>query len=183
MAGKLLGVAMQVSPGRCLRGVGGCESLRRVPDEPAPDDAAGLRAANARLRAVVEAKDGQVAMLTAALDAALERERRLGLRLAEVERRLGMDSTDSGTPSSKERTEVKEARRARQQSERERSRDRKRGGQPGHQGKGLKRDPDPGDKRDVPPRRSAGPAGRRWTARRPLSRAGRRSSTWIFSGR
>ncbi|MCW2890743.1 MAG: transposase [Actinomycetia bacterium] len=122
-----------------------------MPDEPVPDDAAGLRAANARLRAVVEAKDGQVAMLTAALDAALERERRLGLRLAEVERRLGMDSTDSGTPSSKERIGVKEARRARQQSERERSKDRRRGGQPGHQGRGLKRDPDPGDKRDVPP--------------------------------
>jgi transposase len=130
---------------------GGRGSLRRVPDEPVPDDAAGLRAANARLRAVVEAKDGQVAMLTAALDAALERERRLGLRLAEVERRLGMDSTDSGTPSSQERIGVKEARRARQQSERERSKDRKRGGQPGHQGRGLKRDPDPGDKRDVPP--------------------------------
>jgi transposase len=94
-----------------------------VPDEPVPDDAAGLRAANARLRAVVEAKDGQVAVLTAAL----ERERRLGLRLAEVERRLGMDSTDSGTPSSKERTGAKEARRARQQSERERSKDRQEG--------------------------------------------------------
>jgi hypothetical protein len=53
-----------------------------VPDEPVLDDAAGLRAANARLRAVVEAKDGQVAMLTAALEAALEREQRLGLRLA-----------------------------------------------------------------------------------------------------
>ena len=78
-----------------------------MPDEPVPDDAAGLRAANARLRAVVEVKDGQVAMLTAAL----ERERRLGLRLAEVERRLGMDSTDSGTPSSRERIGVKEARR------------------------------------------------------------------------
>jgi transposase len=122
-----------------------------VPDEPVPDDAAGLRAVNARLRAVVQAKYGQVAMLTAALDAALERERRLGLRLAEAERRPGMDSTDSGTPSSTERTGVKQARRARQQSERERSRDRKRGGQPGHQGKGLKRDPDPGDTKDVPP--------------------------------
>ena len=122
-----------------------------MPDEPVPDDAAGLRAANARLRAVVEAKDGQVAMLTAALEAALEREQRLELRLAEVERRLGMDSTDSGTPSSKERIGAKEARRARQQSERERSKDRKRGGQLGHQGKGLKRDPDPGDRKDVPP--------------------------------
>jgi hypothetical protein len=84
----------------CLRGADERGSLRRVPDEPVPDDAAGLRAANARLRAVVEAKDEQVATLTAALEAALERERRLGLRLAEVERRLGMDSTASGTPSS-----------------------------------------------------------------------------------
>lgn len=32
-----------------------------------------------------------------------ERERRLGLRIAELERRLGMDSSDPGTPSSKER--------------------------------------------------------------------------------
>ena len=47
-----------------------------------------------------------------------------------------MDSRDSGTPSSKERIGAKEARRARQESERERRKDRKRGGQPGHQGKG-----------------------------------------------
>jgi hypothetical protein len=56
-----------------------------------------------------------------------------------------MDSTGSGTPSSEERVGAKEARRARQQSERERSKDRKRGGQPGHQGNGPQRDPDPGD--------------------------------------
>jgi hypothetical protein len=116
-----------------------------------PDDAAGLRAANARLRAVAEAKDGQVAALTAPLEASLERKRRLELRLAEVERPLNMDSSDSGTPSSKERIGAKEARRARQQSERVRSKDRKRGGQPGHQGRGLKRDPDPGERKDVPP--------------------------------
>ena len=80
-----------------------------------------------------------------------ERERRLELRLAELERRLGMDSTDSGTPSSKERIGAKEARRARQQSERERSKDRKRGGQPGHQGKGLLREPDPDERKDAEP--------------------------------
>ena len=97
-----------------------------MPDEPVPDDAAGLRAVSARLRAAVEAKDEQAAVLAAPL----ERERRLELRLAEVERRLSMDSTDSGTPSSRERIGAKEARRARQQSERERSKDRKRGGQP-----------------------------------------------------
>ena len=104
-----------------------------------------------RLRAVIGAKDEQIAVLTASLEASLERERRLELRLAELERRLSMDSTDSGTPSSKERIGAKEARRARQQSERERRRDRKRGGQPGHQGKGLKRDPDPGERKNAAP--------------------------------
>ena len=119
-----------------------------MPDEPVPDDAAGLRAANARLRAVAEAKDAEIAGLRAGLDAARGRERRLELRLAELERRLGMDSTDSGTPSSKERIGAREARR---QSERERRKDRKRGGQPGHQGKGLQRDPDPGETRTAEP--------------------------------
>jgi hypothetical protein len=56
----------------------------------------------ARLRAVVEAKDAENAMLRAELAAALDRERRLELRVAELERRLGMDSSNSGTPSSKE---------------------------------------------------------------------------------
>ena len=104
-----------------------------------------------RLRAVIEAKDEQIGALTAALEASLERERRLELRLAEVERRLSMDSTDSGTPSSRERIGAKEARRARQQSERVRSKDRKRGGQPGHQGKGLMQDPDPDERKTADP--------------------------------
>jgi len=111
-----------------------------------------------RLRAVIAAKDEQIAVLKAGLDAALarleasqERERRLELRLAELERRLSMDSSDSGTPSSKERIGAKQARRARQESGRERRKDRKRGGQPGHQGKGLKRDPDPGENKDAAP--------------------------------
>ena len=122
-----------------------------MPDEPVPDDAAGLRAANARLRAVVETKDAEIAALRAERDADREVIRRLGLRLAELERRLDMDSTDSGTPSSRERIGAKQARRARRQSERERSKDRKRGGQPGHQGKGLRRDPDPDERKDAAP--------------------------------
>jgi transposase IS66 family protein len=134
-----------------LRGVGGYGSLRRVPDEPVPGDAAGLRAANARLRELLAERDAEVAALRAGLDADRELIRRLGLRLAELERRLDMDSSDSGTPSSKERIGAKEARRVRQQSERERSKDRKRGGQPGHQGKGLERDPDPGERKDAAP--------------------------------
>ena len=118
-----------------------------------------------RLRAVIGAKDEQIAALTATLEAALarleaaaaeatasrERERRLELRVAELERRLSMDSTDSGTPSSKERIGAKEARRARQESERERRKDRKRGAQPGHQGKGPERDPDPDEKQTADP--------------------------------
>jgi transposase len=122
-----------------------------VPDEPLPDDGAGLRAANAGLRSVAAAKDAENALLRAELDAERALRRRLELRLAELERRLGMDSTDSGTPSSKERIGAKAARRARQESERERRKDRKRGGQPGHQGKGLARDPDPDQEETAEP--------------------------------
>ena len=122
-----------------------------MPDEPVPGDAAGLRAANARLRELLAERDAEVAVLRAGQDADREVIRRLGLRLAELERRLDMDSSDSGTPSSKERIGARAARRARQQSERERSKDRRRGGQPGHPGKGLERDPEPGEKRDAPP--------------------------------
>jgi hypothetical protein len=116
-----------------------------VSDEPG---AGGQGDLVSRLRAVIAAKDEQVTVLTVALDAALERERRLELRLAEVERRLPVDSSDSGAPSSKERIGAKEAR---QESERERRKDRKRGGQPGRQGKGPERDPDPDDTKTVDP--------------------------------
>ncbi len=123
-----------------------------VPEEPGPsDEIAGQRELLSRLRAVVEAKDAENAVLRQELDAERELRRRLELRLAELERRLSMDSSDSGTPSSKERIGAKEARRARQQSERERRKDRKRGGQPGHQGNGLARDPDPDENKDAGP--------------------------------
>ncbi len=122
-----------------------------MPDDPVPDDAAGLRAANARLRSVLAAKAAEIEALRAGLAAERELRRRLELRLAELERRLGMDSTDSGTPSSKERIGAKEARRARQQSERERRKDRRRGGQPGHQGNGLARDLEPDERKDAEP--------------------------------
>jgi transposase len=126
--------------------------LGLVPEEPGlPGEIAGQRELLSRLRAVVEAKDAELAVLRAELDAERELRRRLELRLAELERRLSMDSSDSGTPSSKERIGAKQARRARQQSERERRRDRKRGGQPGHQGKGLERDPDPDENKDAEP--------------------------------
>jgi transposase len=126
--------------------------LGLVPEEPGPpEEVAGQRELLSRLRAVVEAKDAENAALRRDLDAERELRRRLELRLAELERRLSMDSSDSGTPSSKERIGAKEARRARQQSERERRKDRKRGGQPGHQGSGLARDPDPDENKDAEP--------------------------------
>ena len=109
----------------------------------------------ARLRAVVEARDAENAALRAELAASRERERRLELRVAELERRLGMDSTNSGTPASKEpigaRERRKAERKARQSSERERRKDRKRGGQPGHPGSGLSRDPHPDERKDADP--------------------------------
>lgn len=143
-----------------------------MPDEPAPDAAAKLRAANAQLRGVIEAKDEQISVLQGQVEALLALQHRLELRVAELERRLSMDSDDSGTPSSKESIAAKAARKARQESQRERRKDRKRGGQPGHQGKGLKRDPDPDDTETAEPPAEcrschgsldgAAPAGSRW---------------------
>ena len=121
-----------------------------------PSGSRGQRELVARLRAVVEAKDAENAMLRAELEAQLERYRRLELRVAELERRLGQDSTTSGTPPSKDPIGAREQRKAerkreRQSSERERREDRKRGGQPGHPGAGLARDPDPDERTEVPP--------------------------------
>ena len=73
-----------------------------------------------RLQAAVEARDAENSALRAGLEkvlarldaalaeAAAEREQReqrerLELKVAELERRLSMDHTDSGTPASKER--------------------------------------------------------------------------------
>jgi hypothetical protein len=64
-----------------------------------------LRAASARLREVVAAKDGENIGLRAVV-AAQE------LRIAALERRLGMGSDASGTPSSKEPVEARARRRA-----------------------------------------------------------------------
>jgi Transposase IS66 family len=127
-----------------------------VSDVPGPPAGGGeQRELLARLRAVVEAKDTEIGVLRLELDAERELRRRLELRVAELERRLSMDSTDSGTPGSKEpiaaREKRKAQRRERQSSERERSKDRKRGGQPGHPGKGLARDPDPDETKETEP--------------------------------
>jgi hypothetical protein len=155
--------------------------LRFVSDEPGAAGEQGDLVS--RLRAVIGAKDEQIAVLTAALEAALDRERRLELRLAEVERRLSMDSTDSGTPSSKERIGTKEARRARQQSERERRKDRQRGASRVITGKALSGIRTRVRRRTPSRRRGAADAGCPWTVRRLRDRGGRRSPTCRSSGR
>ena len=110
-----------------------------------------LRAANARLREVVEAKDTEIAALRAAVEAgtaALARQARLvrdlELRVAELERRVRMDSANSSVPPSKEDIGARARRKAAlRASQRERSKDRKPGGQPGHKGSGLEPAADP----------------------------------------
>jgi transposase IS66 family protein len=127
-----------------------------VPGEPDPSGGdQERRELLARLRAVVEAKDAEIGLLRAELAAGRELRKRLELQVAELQRRLGMDSTDSGTPTSREsigaRERRKAERRSRQESERERRKDRKRGGQPGHLGRGLSRDPDPDERKEADP--------------------------------
>ncbi len=130
-----------------------------MPDEPsaARDELAALRAANARLRRVAEAKDTEIAALRATLEAGQGRQaeliKRLELRIAELARRLGMDSENSSTPPSKEPVAAKARRKAaRRASQRERPKERKPGGQPGHPGPGLEpaREPDRTERADPP---------------------------------
>jgi hypothetical protein len=117
-----------------------------VSEEPGPPDGGEEQR---ELRAMLEARDAENAALRAELATERELRKRLELQVAELQRRLGMDSSDSGTPGSKDPIEAKERRKAerknRQQSERERDKNRKRGGQPGHTGHGLRRDPDPNE--------------------------------------
>ena len=132
----------------------------------------------ARLRDVIEAKDAEIAVLR-------EQCRLLGLKVAELERRLGQDSTNSGTPSSRDPIAARERRKAerakekkeRQVSERERSKDRKRGGQPGRRGAGLSRDRDPAQREEVPPPAECSRCGAAWMAPGGRGRGGRRSGT------
>ena len=61
---------------------------------------------------MIDAKDAENAVLRAELQAQLERYRRLELRVAALERRLGSDSTTSGTPPSKDPIGARERRTA-----------------------------------------------------------------------
>lgn len=123
-------------------------------DVPTVELVEQLRRANAGLREVLAARDAEIVELRAVVHA-------LSLQVAELQRRLGAGSDDSGTPSSKESIEAKARRvaerKARRQerggSSRQRSVDRSPGGQPGHPGRGLMRDADPQQRQRVDPPR------------------------------
>jgi transposase len=67
-----------------------------MPDVPlAPDEAAELRAANARLRQVIGAKDTEIAVLREQVEA-------LAAQVAELRARLGNNSRNSSKPPSAE---------------------------------------------------------------------------------
>jgi transposase len=66
-----------------------------VPDAPAPDEVAAFRAANARLREVVEAKDAEIGMLREQVGA-------LAAQVAELRARLGQNPQNSSRPPSAE---------------------------------------------------------------------------------
>ena len=78
-----------------------------MPDAgPARDEVAALRAANARLRAVIEARDTEIAALRTShqgqLDALRAQAEVLSAEVAELRARLGQNSRDSSRPPSSE---------------------------------------------------------------------------------
>jgi transposase len=123
-----------------------------VSDVPTVELVEQLRRANAGLRDVLTARDAENAELRAMVHA-------LSLQVEQLQRRLDSGSDDSGTPSSKESIEAKARRNAERKTRREqrggssrqRSADRSPGGQPGHPGHGLRRDPDPAQRLPVDP--------------------------------
>ncbi|MGH3856061.1 MAG: DUF6444 domain-containing protein [Pseudonocardiaceae bacterium] len=74
----------------------------------------------------------------------------LGAENAELRRRLGMNSSNSSTPPSRDSIEAKAKRRV-DRSSRERSKERKPGGQPGHKGSGLSPSVTPDRTETLPP--------------------------------
>ena len=153
-----------------------------MPEEPGLADViAEQRELLAGLRAVVEAKDAENAVLRAELGAERGLRRRLELRVAELERRLGMDSSNSGTPSSKEQIGGRSAARRSGRSGIPRS-----GSAAGTAGAAASPAtrvracpviPVRMSRRPRIPRRSARGAGPPWTARGWRARRGRRPGT------
>jgi len=130
-----------------------------VSDVPTVELVEQLRRANAGLREVLAAHGAENVGLRAENVELRAMVHALGLQVVELQRRLGSGSDDSGMPSSKEPIEAKARRKAERQARREqrggssrqRSASRSPGGQPGHPGHGLRRDPDPTQRLRVDP--------------------------------
>ena len=156
-----------------------------MPDEPVPDDVAGLRAANARLRELLAERDAEVAGLRAGLGSA-DREliRRLrasacraGAPPGHGQHRLGdslLEGADRGERGPAGPAAVRAGPPARTASP---------AGSPVTRAKGRYGTRSRASR--TPRRRllSAGPPGRAWAAPRPETRGGRRSSTSRSSGK
>ncbi|WP_242419257.1 transposase, partial [Frankia sp. CpI1-P] len=106
-------------------------------------------AMNTRLRRVIadgaERHEVELGAARAERDRANRRVAELELEVAELRRRLSMDSTNSSVPPSKEPISAREKRKAKRRasSERVRWKEKKPGGQPGHPGSGLTREAEP----------------------------------------
>jgi predicted dinucleotide-binding enzyme len=85
--------------------------MRLCPDAPsAPGELAALRAANSRLREVVEAKDALLAARDAQIAVLARQVDALAARLAELERQLGRDWSNSSNPPSSDSPHAKKPR-------------------------------------------------------------------------
>ncbi len=123
-----------------------------MPDVPsAPDELAALRAANARLREVVEAKDIEIGALREQVGVLAGQVGALTARVGELERRLGRDSSNSSRPPSSDGPHAK----ARDRSLRERGK-RRPGKQPGAPGATMMLVDDPDERVECPPAACAG---------------------------
>jgi transposase len=71
-----------------------------VPDEPVPDEAAGLRAANARLRGLLAERDARIEELLARLEEVGEQVAGLRAQVADLAAKAGQNSKNSSKPPS-----------------------------------------------------------------------------------
>jgi hypothetical protein len=83
-----------------LRVAAGRGEVLRVPGEPVPGDAAGLRAANARLRELLAGRDARIEELAARLAAVGEQVAQLRGEVADLAARAGKNSKNSSKPPS-----------------------------------------------------------------------------------
>ena len=78
-----------------------CGVVRLVPEMPGvPDDAAGLRAANARLRGLLAERDAEIVVLRDQVAGLLEQAAGLQSQVADLAARVSQNSQDSSKPPS-----------------------------------------------------------------------------------